>query len=120
MLKTPIPPNASVTETREPIAQQEEFEKGAHRISAVRGQAQPGTLADFSAFFHLLVTYRVPMMVKDMLIFRRYPENDIYYRCPRCQKLLARDFLAYCDRCGQCLDWRDYRKARRTYFKPKR
>ena len=120
MLKTPIPPNASVTETREPITQKEEFEKGARAILAVREQAQPGTLADFSAFFHLLVTYRVPMMVKDMLIFRRYPENDIYYRCPRCQKLLSRDFLAYCDSCGQCLDWRGYRKARRTYFKPKR
>ena len=50
MLKTPIPPNASVTETCEPITQQEEFENGAHTISAVREQAQPGTLADFSAF----------------------------------------------------------------------
>ena len=120
MLKTPIPTNASVTEIREPMTQQEEFEKGAHTISAVREQAQPGTLADFSALFHLLLSYRMPMMVKDMLIFRRYPENDIYYRCPRCQKLLERDFMAYCSGCGQCLDWRDYRKARRTYFKPKR
>ena len=120
MLKTPIPTNASVTEIREPMTQQEEFEKGAHTISAVREQAQPGTLADFSAFFQLLLSYRMPMMVKDMLIFRRYPENDIYYRCPRCQKLLDREFMAYCDCCGQCLDWSEYRKARRTYFKPKR
>ena len=30
MLKTPIPPNASVTETREPITQQKEFEKALH------------------------------------------------------------------------------------------
>ena len=120
MLKTPIPPNASVTETREPITQQVESEKGARTISAVREQAQPGTLADFSAFFHLLLSYRVPMTVQDVLVIRRFPENHIYYRCPRCQKLLSRDFLAYCDSCGQCLDWRGYRKARRTYFKPKR
>lgn len=120
MLKTPIPPNASVTETREPITLQEEIEKGAHTISAVREQAQPGTLADFSALFHLLLSYRMPMKVKDATIFPRFPLDDIYYHCPRCQRLLDREFMAYCDCCGQCLDWRDYRKARRTYFKPKR
>ena len=120
MLKTPIPTNASVTEIREPMTQQEEFEKGAHTISAVREQAQPGTLADFSVFFHLLMTYRVPMIVKDMVSFYHFPEDNVYYRCPRCQELLPREFVAYCDRCGQCLDWSDYKKARRTYFKPKR
>ena len=120
MLKTPIPPNASVTETREPIAQQEEFEKGAHTISAVREQAQPGTLADFSVFFQLLMTYRVPMMVKDLVAFYQFPEDDVYYLCPRCQELLPREFIAYCDRCGQCLDWRKYRKAKCTYHRPKR
>lgn len=115
MLTTP-----SVTEIRRPTTREEEIQKDAHAIRAVREQANMRTLTDFSAFFHLLVTYRVPMMVKDMLIFRRYPENDIYYRCPRCQKLLDREFMAYCDCCGQCLDWSEYRKARRTYFKPKR
>ena len=119
MLKTPIPPNASVTETREPIPQQEEFEKGAHTISAVREQAQPGTLADFSVFFHLLMTYRTPMMVQDAMVFRRFPEDDIFYCCPRCQVLLEREFMAYCSRCGQCLDWRDCRKARPIYFQSK-
>ena len=120
MLKTPIPPNASVTETRKPIPQTKEIEKGAHTISAVREQAQPGTLADFSVFFRLMITYRVPMMVDEAIIYRKTFEDNIYYCCPRCQRTLEREFLAYCDRCGQCLDWRDYRKARRTYFKPKR
>ena len=120
MLKTPIPPNASVTETREPITQQKEFEKGAHTISAVREQAQPGTLADFSVYFQLMLTYRVPMKVEEVVIFPQWPQDDSYYRCPRCQELLEREFLAYCANCGQCLGWRGYRKARRTYFKPKR
>ena len=120
MLKTPIPPNASVTETREPITQQEEFENGAHTISAVREQAQPGTLADFSALFHLLLSYRAPMTVRDLMVFRQARGKDSYYICPRCQELLEREFIAYCSRCGQCLGWRGYRKARRTYFKPKR
>lgn len=119
MLKTPIPPNASVTETRKPIPQTEEIEKGAHTISAVREQAQPGTLADFSVFFRLMITYRVPMMIQDAIVFRRHLKNTVYYRCPRCQQLLEREFMAYCCRCGQSLNWRDYKKAKRTYFKYK-
>lgn len=120
MLPTPIPQKTSVTEIRRPTAQKETRQKDVHTTRAVREQADISTLTDFSVFFRLLMTYRVPMMVQDVLVFRRFPENHIYYRCPRCQVLLARDFMAYCDRCGQCLDWSEYRKARRTYFKPKR
>lgn len=87
-------------------------------IPAVRAQAQPATLADFSVFFQLLITYRVPMMVQDAMAFRRHPEDAVYYRCPRCQQLLEREFMAYCCGCGQSLNWRDYKKAKRAYFKP--
>ena len=113
-----MPP--SVTEIRRPTTQEDEIQKDARAIRAVREQANPGTLTDFSVFFHLLMTYRVPMMVNEAIIFRKAFTDDLYYRCPRCQTFLARDFMAYCDRCGQCLDWRNYKKARRTYFKPKR
>lgn len=113
-------PTPSVTEIRRPTAQKEMKQKDVHTTRAVREQANISTLTDFSVFFRLLMTYRVPMMVQDVLVIRRFPENHIYHRCPRCQVLLARDFMAYCDRCGQCLDWRDYQKARRTYAKPKR
>ena len=89
-------------------------------IPAVRAHAHPGTLADFSALFHLLLSYRVPMTVRDLMVFRQVRCKDSYYICPRCQELLEREFIAYCSRCGQCLNWHGYRKARRTYFKPKR
>lgn len=115
MLTTP-----SVTEIRSPTTQEEEKQKDAYAIRAVREQANMRTLADFSAFFQLLMTYRVPMMVKDMVSFYHFPEDDVYYRCPRCQELLPREFMAYCDRCGQCLDWSEYRKAKCTYHRPKR
>lgn len=110
----------SVTEIRRHITQEEEIEKDTHAIRAVREQANMRTLADFSVFFQLLMTYRTPMMVNEAMIFCKAFTDDLYYRCPRCQTFLARDFIAYCDRCGQCLDWRDYKKARRTYFKSKR
>lgn len=110
----------SVTEIRRPTTQEEDIQKDAHAIRAVREQANMRTLANFSVFFQLLMTYRVPMMVKDMVSFYHFPEDVVYYRCPRCQELLPREFMTYCDRCGQCLDWREYRKARQTYFKHKR
>ena len=113
-----MPP--SVTEIRRPTTQEEEIQKDAHAIRAVREQANIRTLADFSVFFHLLMTYRAPMMVDEAIIYHKASGDDVYYCCPRCQTFLARDFMAYCDRCGQCLDWRNYKKARRTYFKPKR
>ena len=109
----------SITEIRRPTTQKEEIQKDAHAIRAVREQAYMRTLADFSVFFHLLMTYRTPMMVQDAMVFRRFPEDDIFYRCPRCQVLLEREFMAYCSRCGQCLDWRDCRKDRPIYFQSK-
>lgn len=111
MLMTP-----SVTEIRKPTTQEKELQEDAHTIRAVREQARPSTLTDFSAFFQLLMTYRVPMKVKAATIFPQFPLDDIYYHCPRCQRLLDREFMAYCDCCGQCLDWRDYRKVKRTRF----
>ena len=110
----------SVIEIRRPTTREEDIQKDAHAIRAVREQTNMRTLADFSVFFQLLMTYRVPMMVKDMVSFYHFPEDDAYYRCPRCQELLPREFMAYCDRCGQCLDWREYRKAKCTYHRPKR
>ena len=32
-----------------------------------------------------------------------------YYICPRCNVTMEREFIAYCDRCGQCLNWKNYR-----------
>lgn len=113
-----MPP--SVTEIRRPTNQEEEIQKDAHAIWAVREQANMRTLTDFSVFFQLLMTYRVPMMVDEAILYRKAFEDDIYYCCPRCQNTLERDFAAYCDRCGQCLDWSEYRKAKRTYHRPKR
>ena len=51
--------------------------------------------------------YRAPMTVTQL---RRYG-SAYYYVCPRCKITLDREFMAYCDRCGQCLNWKNYRKA---------
>ena len=54
-------------------------------------------------------SYRTPMPVTHFSMH----QNTAYYICPRCQITMEREFMAYCDRCGQCLTWRGYRKALR-------
>lgn len=53
------------------------------------------------------MTYRAPMPV---IHLKRYRETT-YYLCPRCKVTLEREFTAYCDRCGQRLSWKKYKKA---------
>lgn len=62
-------------------------------------------------------SYRSGMCVRELMIFdSSYPETS-YYVCPRCGITMEREFMQYCDRCGQCLDWRQYRRA--TVIHPK-
>ena len=51
--------------------------------------------------------YRIPMQVTRLKQYR----DTSYYICPRCNITMEREFMAYCDRCGQCLSWKNYRKA---------
>ena len=51
------------------------------------------------------VSYRYPMLVRELKIFPCTIPEDSYYVCPRCRVTLDREFVKYCDRCGQCLDW---------------
>ena len=42
-------------------------------------------------------SYRSPMSVTHIRKYR----DTAYYICPRCKITLEREFMAYCDRCGQ-------------------
>ena len=53
-------------------------------------------------------SYRIAMTVTHMRIYNK----TAYYVCPRCGRTLDREFVAYCDRCGQCLEWKYYRRAK--------
>lgn len=66
------------------------------------------------------IGYRRKMPVTEVRIFTSslYGQTG-YYVCPRCSVTLEREFMAFCDRCGQRLDWRGYRKAKRiTRYDP--
>ena len=51
--------------------------------------------------------YRIPMLVTRL---RAY-QTTSFYICPRCNTTMEREFMSYCDRCGQRLDWKHYKKA---------
>lgn len=51
------------------------------------------------------LSYRVPLLVTESHRF----QSSAYSVCPRCHIPLDREFVSYCDRCGQQLDWSQYR-----------
>jgi len=53
-------------------------------------------------------SFRTPMVVTKL----RKHQAIAYYICPRCNATLDREFLGYCNCCGQCLDWKRYKKAK--------
>ena len=46
--------------------------------------------------------YRIPLPVKEVLVFA---DGARYPICPRCDTSVDRAFMNYCDRCGQHLSW---------------
>ena len=54
-----------------------------------------------SSFFHAF-SYRIPLPVVVVVVFR---SGDGYSVCPRCDNLLEREYMSYCNCCGQCLAW---------------
>lgn len=48
------------------------------------------------------VSYRVPMRVREVC---RFYSGDLYPVCPRCGETIEREYMSYCDRCGQRLGW---------------
>lgn len=60
-----------------------------------------------------MASFQIPMKVNEMVRLQTYAHQyDLYYICPRCKISLERDFMSCCGRCGQKLDWKDYKKAK--------
>ena len=51
--------------------------------------------------FTEVITYRVPMHVTKVIAYT----NSVYPICPRCEVSLEREYMSFCDRCGQKLNW---------------
>ncbi len=54
------------------------------------------------------LTYRIPMEVTRIL---KLPSEDCYPVCPRCKITVGREYMHFCDRCGQKLGWSKLKDA---------
>lgn len=48
------------------------------------------------------VSYRTPLPVIKIIV---YADNTAYPLCPRCESALEREYVFFCDQCGQKLNW---------------
>lgn len=53
-------------------------------------------------------TYHIPMEVTRIL---KYHSGDCYPVCPRCSMPIEREYMSFCDRCGQKLGWKKLKDA---------
>lgn len=54
-------------------------------------------------FFLNAVSYRIPLPVTKVVYFPA-PQYS-YPLCPRCNTSMDREYMRFCDRCGQKLNW---------------
>lgn len=54
--------------------------------------------------FLCVLSYRMPLQVNTVV--QHLSSVYCYPLCPRCNCSLERDYMAYCDRCGQRLGWK--------------
>lgn len=54
-------------------------------------------------------SYRRPWAVEEVVFFRQGRRS--FPLCPRCGTTFEREYVRFCDRCGQRLDWKRFDKA---------
>lgn len=59
------------------------------------------------------ISYRQPRRVTEVFVL---PSGSTYPICPRCRTSIEREYMSYCDRCGQALEWKHYLKAAIVFF----
>jgi len=53
-------------------------------------------------------TYQIPMEVTQIM---KRPNGDRYPVCPRCKMVIDREYVRFCDNCGQRLGWQKLKDA---------
>ena len=59
--------------------------------------------------FTKVVSYRIPLPVTKIIV---YADNSAYPLCPRCDSAIEREYVFFCDQCGQKLNWDLFEYAR--------
>lgn len=61
------------------------------------------------SLFAEAVAYRVPLPVTKVIV---YADGTSYPLCPRCESAIEREYVSFCDQCGQKLNWDLFEYAR--------
>lgn len=69
--------------------------------TATQKQRKPGRIS--------AMLYRLPLPVTRILVLRH---GDAYPICPRCNCTVDREYMNFCDRCGQRLSWEAFLHAK--------
>lgn len=56
-------------------------------------------------FLKEVATYRRSMEVLQIRVYRK---NDAYAIFPRCHSCIDREYINYCNKCGQKMSWNSY------------
>jgi hypothetical protein len=76
------------------------------------GKPAPLLLLFLVKKLHDLAAYRHPRQVREYVLYQStFGNASAFFLCPRCDLTLDRDYQAFCDRCGQCLNWKRIEKA---------
>lgn len=57
------------------------------------------------------MSYRIAIEVKEII---RRGNGDMFPLCPRCRSSLEREYMSYCNVCGQHLGWKKFSDAKIT------
>lgn len=56
----------------------------------------------------IAISYRIPLEVRVVVM---YPNGISFPECPRCKETIEREYMRFCDRCGQKLGWKNFDHA---------
>ena len=57
--------------------------------------------------------FREKMQVEEIIVYKNGTADAM---CPRCKTPLDREFISYCDNCGQRLSWNGFSYARSNVY----
>lgn len=56
-----------------------------------------------------------PLLVTQIMVYPASAHPSGFPVCPHCLATMEREYQNYCDRCGQCLDWSQFKNAQIIY-----
>lgn len=77
----------------------------------VRRDNKNRDFADFRPAITEQLRYRQPMCVSEIMVFSMTHGVTGFAICPRCRLTMEYEYVPFCGRCGQRLDWSRYRHA---------